>query len=94
MWYWLFFALFGLVCGGLAKMLYPGATGVSGWHTIALGVVGSYLGGVIHWAWHGFQSGVFTDNIVSPSGFGMSVLGSLVCLYVYIHLLRPLWDKN
>jgi uncharacterized membrane protein YeaQ/YmgE (transglycosylase-associated protein family) len=80
----LFWCLFGGLVGWIAKLLYPGATGVSGWHTIALGVAGSFVGGGINWL---LGRG---PEVVSSSGLLMSTIGAVVCLYVYIHVIQPL----
>ena len=40
-------ALSGLVVGALARLAVPGPDPMSTWRTIALGIVGSFLGGVI-----------------------------------------------
>jgi uncharacterized membrane protein YeaQ/YmgE (transglycosylase-associated protein family) len=39
-------ALSGLVIGGLARLAVPGRDPMSIWRTIALGIVGSFVGGV------------------------------------------------
>jgi uncharacterized membrane protein YeaQ/YmgE (transglycosylase-associated protein family) len=43
----LFLALVGLVVGALARIAVPGPDPMSIWATIALGIVGSIIGGVI-----------------------------------------------
>jgi uncharacterized membrane protein YeaQ/YmgE (transglycosylase-associated protein family) len=40
-------ALSGLVVGALARLAVPGRDPMSIWRTIALGIVGSFLGGLI-----------------------------------------------
>ena len=40
-------ALSGLVVGALARLAVPGPDPMSIWRTIALGIVGSFLGGLI-----------------------------------------------
>jgi uncharacterized membrane protein YeaQ/YmgE (transglycosylase-associated protein family) len=43
----LLFALSGLIVGALARLAVPGPDPMSIWATIALGVVGSLLGGIV-----------------------------------------------
>lgn len=63
------FLLFGAIAGGVAKWLLPGKC-PTGWvPTIALGVVGSFVGGI-----------PFGGN---PAGFVGSVVGACVVLFVY-----------
>jgi uncharacterized membrane protein YeaQ/YmgE (transglycosylase-associated protein family) len=40
-------ALSGLIVGGLARLAVPGPDPMSIWLTIALGILGSFLGGLI-----------------------------------------------
>jgi uncharacterized membrane protein YeaQ/YmgE (transglycosylase-associated protein family) len=40
-------ALSGLLVGGLARLAVPGPDPMSIWRTIALGILGSFLGGLI-----------------------------------------------
>lgn len=63
------FLLFGAIAGGVAKWLLPGKC-PTGWvPTIALGVVGSFVGGI-----------PFGGN---PAGLVGSVVGACVVLFVY-----------
>ena len=43
----LLFALSGLIVGALARLAVPGPDPMSIWATIALGIVGSLLGGIV-----------------------------------------------
>jgi uncharacterized membrane protein YeaQ/YmgE (transglycosylase-associated protein family) len=65
----LLWLLFGAVVGGVAKWLVPGRC-PDGWlPTIALGVVGSFVGGL-----------PFGSN---PAGLIGSVVGAVVCLFLF-----------
>ena len=69
--------LFGMCAGLLGKLVFPGNSGVSGWHTVVLGVVGSFTGGGINYllGWG--------HDIFAPSGLLMSIVGVVICLYLY-----------
>ena len=66
------FALVGLIVGALARLALPGPDPMSIWMTIALGLAGSFLAGIVtRLLWH------------APAGFIASVLGAMVLLYLY-----------
>jgi len=71
--------VFGAVVGWLAKLIHPGEENISGWGTVLLGVVGSFVGGLIN-----FCLG-WGDAMISSSGMAMSVIGAVICCYVYTH---------
>jgi len=74
----LFFLLFGLVVGAVARVLVPGRES-GGWLTsLVIGVLGSFVGGFLG---RGFGYG---DG--RPAGFLMSLLGATLLLVAY-HLL-------
>jgi uncharacterized membrane protein YeaQ/YmgE (transglycosylase-associated protein family) len=65
-------AIEGLVVGALARLALPGPDPMSIWMTIALGLAGSFVGGLITGLlWH------------RAAGFVVSVLASTVLLYLY-----------
>ncbi|MBA3383560.1 MAG: GlsB/YeaQ/YmgE family stress response membrane protein [Actinobacteria bacterium] len=67
-------ALSGLIVGALARLAVPGPDPMSVWRTIALGIVGSLLGGLI--------AGVF--GIGGSGGiFLLSLVGAVVLLILY-----------
>lgn len=73
----LLWILFGLVVGLFAKFLHPGDEPIGCLSTVAIGIGGSFVGGLINWligmGIHPFQ----------PSGFIMSILGGVVCCVVW-----------
>jgi len=71
--------VFGLVVGIVAKLLMPGRDPGGFIITIALGIVGAILGGFI-----GRALGFYGPN--EPAGFIMSVLGSILLLFLYRRL--------
>ncbi|HEY8409265.1 MAG TPA: hypothetical protein VIK66_14895 [Gaiellaceae bacterium] len=67
-----FLAIWGLVVGALARLALPGPDPMSIWMTMALGLAGSFLGGLVTGLlWH------------RSAGFVFSVLASTLLLYLY-----------
>lgn len=67
----------GVVAGYLARLIVPGEDPMSAVMTIAIGIVGSYVGGLIGWA-------IFDrENALRPAGIIASVVGAVVVLLVY-----------
>lgn len=76
--------VFGLVVGLLARAIYPGKQGLSLPNTIALGIGGSIVGGLIAWLL-GYrpQEGAFAG-----SGWIMSIIGALLVVGIAGYLSR------
>ena len=72
--------LIGLVAGFVARALVPGDDSMTIGATIVLGIVGSFLGGLI-------LDVLFRDDTedmgLSPSGLLGSILGAVVALLIY-----------
>jgi len=67
-----FLAIWGLVVGALARLALPGPDPMSIWMTIAIGLAGSFLGGLVAGLlWH------------RTAGFVFSVLVSTGLVYLY-----------
>jgi uncharacterized membrane protein YeaQ/YmgE (transglycosylase-associated protein family) len=73
--------LFGLIVGVVAKLVMPGRDPGGVIVTIALGIVGSLLGG-----WVGQAMGLYRPD--QPAGFFMSILGAIVLLLIYRMVVR------
>ena len=72
-------ALSGLIVGGLARLAVPGPDPMSIWRTIALGVVGSVLGGLVAAAFDvGGAGGIFL----------LSLIGAVVLLILYRRVVQ------
>jgi uncharacterized membrane protein YeaQ/YmgE (transglycosylase-associated protein family) len=72
----LFFLLFGLLVGAVARILVPGRE-PGGWLTsIFIGVLGSFAGGFLGRAMGWYGEG-------RPAGFFMSLLGAVLLLVAY-----------
>lgn len=72
----------GFIVGVLARFFYPGAVAMGFWATAILGIVGSFIGGVI-----GSLIWKSADGKFHPAGFLMSIIGALIALYVYLNFL-------
>lgn len=69
--------IYGLLVGLIAKALHPGNDATGFLPTVLIGIVGSYIGGLINWLL-GYCDGPFT-----PSGFLMGVLGGIIFCWIY-----------
>lgn len=70
--------LYGLLVGYLSKALHPGNDPIGWLPTIAVGIAGSYVGGIVYY----FLS--MNLDAFRPAGFLMSVLGGVI----FLSLLR------
>jgi uncharacterized membrane protein YeaQ/YmgE (transglycosylase-associated protein family) len=71
-------AVFGLVIGLIARMLYPGRQPMGFIATMILGVVGSLLGGFVS-----FLFGVDPqDGAFQGSGWIMSIVGAMIVVWL------------
>ena len=70
-------AVFCLVVGWITRMLYPGKQSMSLLQTMILGIIGSFVGGLISWAL-GFrpEAGAFRG-----AGWIMSIVGALIVVW-------------
>jgi uncharacterized membrane protein YeaQ/YmgE (transglycosylase-associated protein family) len=70
----------GLIAGALARVIIPGPDPMGIWATILLGVVGSFIGGLIAYAlFHKDAS----QGALQPSGLIGSVIGAIIALLAY-----------
>jgi uncharacterized membrane protein YeaQ/YmgE (transglycosylase-associated protein family) len=69
--------VFGLVIGLIARALYPGRQAMSLPNTIALGIAGSIVGGLIAWA-TGYRP---EQGAFAGSGWIMSIVGGLIVVW-------------
>jgi uncharacterized membrane protein YeaQ/YmgE (transglycosylase-associated protein family) len=72
--------IIGLIAGALARFLVPGRDPMGIGATIALGIVGSFLGGFL--ADVLFRSDA-ADRGLSPAGLLGSVVGAVIALLIY-----------
>lgn len=77
--------LFGLLAGGIAKLIMPGKDPGGCLVTVAIGVVGALIGGFL---------GTTVFNWGTVTGFdlkslGIAVIGAVVLLLLYRLIVRP-----
>jgi uncharacterized membrane protein YeaQ/YmgE (transglycosylase-associated protein family) len=73
----------GFIVGVLARFFYPGAVPLGFWLTVALGIGGSIVGGLISsLIWKS------PDGKFHPAGWIMSLIGALLLLWLYINFFK------
>lgn len=73
----------GFIVGVLARLFYPGAVPMSFLLTVALGIGGSLVGGLISsLIWKS------PDGKFHPAGWFMSIIGALILLWIYIRFFQ------
>ena len=71
-------AVFGLVIGLIARLLYPGKQPMGFLATMALGIVGSFVGGFISWGF-GFEPDL---GALRGAGWIMSIVGAILVVWI------------
>lgn len=81
LWFILALVLEALIVGALARLALPGPDPMSIPMTIGLGLAGTFLGGIVAWAFVGHAGGLI-----------FAVLGAIVLLYLHRRFVqhRPL----
>ncbi|HEX5782043.1 MAG TPA: hypothetical protein VFX80_08980 [Solirubrobacteraceae bacterium] len=74
--YLIFLALFGLVVGAFARLALPGKDPMSLFATMALGLAGSFIGGIVVYI------------ITGGDYYGAGFLVSLVCAVGILYFIR------
>lgn len=83
----LIWAMFGLFCGAIARLLIPGHQPMGILMTMLLGVIGSFVGGFVAFLLSGGQP-------LQASGFILSVIGAVVTLGMYVAFARHRQDET
>ena len=81
----LWWLMIGLVAGGLARLLMPGAQSMGLMLTMLLGLIGSVVGGLISSAVFDYSP---ADSSFHTSGLVMSTVGALIVLGAYLFFYR------
>lgn len=79
----LWWALLGLIAGGLAKFLMPGKQSGGCIITMILGLIGAIVGG-----WVGTLLNIGTVDDFSIGSIALATLGALIVLFIYGLLTR------
>ncbi|MBL7500910.1 GlsB/YeaQ/YmgE family stress response membrane protein [Frankia sp. CNm7] len=77
--------LLGLIAGAVARLLVPGRDPMSIPATILLGVVGSFVGGLLGYVLFGKDLG---EGALQPSGIIGSIVGAIVVLLIFRATMR------
>jgi uncharacterized membrane protein YeaQ/YmgE (transglycosylase-associated protein family) len=70
-------AVFGLVIGLIARLLYPGPQPLGFLGTMLLGIIGSFVGGFVSWAF-GFRP---EEGAFRGAGWIMSIVGAIIVVW-------------
>lgn len=81
LWTILVWAVFGLVVGAIARLLYPGRQPMGLLATMVLGIIGSFMGGLIAWMF-GFRP---EEGPFAGAGWIMSILGALIVVWIALY---------
>lgn len=73
----------GLIAGALARLLVPGKQHMSILMTIVLGIVGSFVGGLLGYLI--FQKDA-SDGFLQPAGIIGSLIGAIIVLLVWTRM--------
>ena len=76
----LYLLVIGIVAGYLARLLVPGRDPMSFFQTVALGVVGSFIGGVLGYLLFGHD---LDEGALQASGIIGSIVGAIIALLVW-----------
>lgn len=71
----LIWIVFGFLAGSAAEWLWPEARSTSRLQTIGVGAAGSVAGGLV--------GSILTGSAYRPAGFVFSVVGALLCMFVW-----------
>ena len=70
----------GLIAGALARLIVPGRQAMSVPMTILLGIIGSFVGGLLGYLLFGKD---LDEGAIQPSGIVGAIIGSVIALVVY-----------
>lgn len=74
-------AVFGLICGAIARLLVPGRQSMGLVVTMLLGVIGSFVGGFLAFL-------IVGGEPLQATGFIFSVIGAVIALALYLYAKR------
>ncbi|HEY7878357.1 MAG TPA: GlsB/YeaQ/YmgE family stress response membrane protein [Gemmatimonadaceae bacterium] len=76
---WLYWILFGLVVGSLAKFLMPGRDPAGCIFTVVLGVIGAFVGGLVGSA---FGFGGIAEGRFDLRSIALATIGAMLLLLI------------
>jgi uncharacterized membrane protein YeaQ/YmgE (transglycosylase-associated protein family) len=81
----IYLLVIGVIAGYLARLLVPGPDPMGFWATVALGIVGSFVGGLLGYLIFGDD---LDEGALQASGIIGSIIGAVIALLVYRALNR------
>ncbi len=81
----IYLLVIGVVAGYLARLLVPGPDPMSFWQTALLGIVGSFIGGVLGYVLFDHD---LDEGALQASGVIGSLVGAVIALLIYRALRR------
>jgi len=75
--------IIGLIAGALARLIVPGKQDISIPMTIAIGIVGSFVGGFLGYLIFHHDG---NDGFFQPSGIIGSVIGAIIVLLIWMRV--------
>ena len=76
----LYLLVFGAIAGYIARLLVPGPDKIGFLRTVALGIVGSFIGGFLGYLLFDHD---FGEGAIQVSGIVGSVIGAVIALLIY-----------
>ena len=76
MFFLMYWVIFGLIVGSIAKWFHPGEDPIGWLPTIGIGIAGSFTGGMLH-------SLIYGGSIIASSGMIWSIIGGVILCYGY-----------
>ncbi len=80
LWFIISLIIIGAIAGFIARALVPGKDPMGIGATIVLGIVGSFIGGLLGWLIFGKD---LDEGALQPSGIIGSIIGAVVALLIY-----------
>jgi uncharacterized membrane protein YeaQ/YmgE (transglycosylase-associated protein family) len=76
----IYLLVIGIIAGFIARAVVPGRDPMSFWATVAVGVVGSFVGGFLGYVLFNED---FDEGSLQASGIIGSIVGAIIVLLVY-----------
>ena len=81
----IYLLVIGVIAGYLARLLVPGPDPMGFWQTAALGIVGSFVGGLLGYVLFGHD---LDEGALQASGVIGSIIGAVIALLIYRAITR------
>lgn len=81
----IYLLVIGVIAGYLARLLVPGPDPMSFWQTAALGIAGSFVGGLLGYVLFNHD---LDEGALQASGVIGSIIGAVIALLIYRAITR------